>query len=170
MPQAESRAVFVVDGMEAPWDCGRVELETIMMNRRRFLAASVPVVGLPVVSGWSAPRAGAQESAGLPPALAALKSRKAEAKPISTAERERRMEKAQALMSARGMDAIVLIGGTSLVYFTGIHWWNSERLFVCVIPKKGAPFYVCPAFEEERAREQMRLAPGGRDSKIYTWQ
>jgi Xaa-Pro dipeptidase len=39
-----------------------------------------------------------------------------------------------------------------------------------VLPQKGAPFYVCPAFEEERAREQMRLAPGGKDSKVYTWQ
>jgi Xaa-Pro dipeptidase len=41
---------------------------------------------------------------------------------------------------------------------------------VAVLPRKGAPFYVCPSFEEERAREQMRLAPGGKDSKVYTWQ
>jgi Xaa-Pro dipeptidase len=144
-----------------------------MLNRRRFLAASVPVVSLPVVSGLSATLVRAQEAAAasaLPPALAALKSRRGEAQPISTAEREQRFAKAQALMGKTGIDAIVLIGGTSLVYYTGIRWWNSERLFVCVVPKKGAPFYVCPAFEEERAREQMQHAPGGKESKVYTWQ
>lgn len=141
-----------------------------MLSRRRFLVASaaVPALAAPL----SSPFAYAQESAGatLPTALAALKSRKEEAQPISTAEREQRFVKAQALMDRNGIDAIVLIGGTSLVYFTGVRWWNSERLFVCVIPKKGAPFYVCPAFEEERAREQMKDAPGGKDSKVYTWQ
>jgi Xaa-Pro dipeptidase len=76
----------------------------------------------------------------------------------------------QVLPACRQRSPRFLIGGTSLVYFTGIRWWNSERLFVCVIPQKGAPFYVCPAFEEERAREQMREAPGGKDSKVYTWQ
>ncbi len=73
-------------------------------------------------------------------------------------------------MRAQQIDAIALIGGTSLVYYTGIRWWNSERLFVCVLPQKGAPFYVCPAFEEERAREQMREAPAGAASRVYTWQ
>ena len=73
-------------------------------------------------------------------------------------------------MKTHRIDAIALIGGTSLVYYTGVRWWNSERLFVCVLPQKGAPFYVCPAFEEERAREQMRMAPGGKNSKVYTWQ
>jgi Xaa-Pro dipeptidase len=99
-----------------------------------------------------------------------LKNRKAEAQPITLDERERRFERAQELMRQHQIDAIVLIGGTSLIYFTGIRWWNSERLFVCVLPQKGAPFYVCPAFEEERAREQMREAPSGKDSKVYTWQ
>ncbi|HEY9128119.1 MAG TPA: Xaa-Pro peptidase family protein [Acidobacteriaceae bacterium] len=141
-----------------------------MLNRRRFLAASAPALALPALTAFVASPVRAQQAATLPPALAALKSRKAVAQPITTAEREQRFAKAQALMNRHGMDAVVLIGGTSLVYFTGIRWWNSERLFVCVIPKKGAPFYVCPAFEEERAREQMQHAPGGRDSKVYTWQ
>lgn len=141
-----------------------------MLNRRRFLAASVPVLGAPALLGWMPPRAEAQAAEALPPALAALKSRKGEAQPITTAERQRRFDKAQALMAKSGMDAIALVGGTSLVYFTGVRWWNSERLFTCVVPRKGAPFYVCPAFEEERAREQMRHAPGGSESKVYTWQ
>ena len=32
-------------------------------------------------------------------------------------------------------------------------------MFACVIPVKGAPFFVCPAFEEDRAKEQIALGP-----------
>jgi Xaa-Pro dipeptidase len=138
-----------------------------MLSRRRFLSASAAAAALPILSTTNG---AAQSTSSLPPALAALKSRRSEAQPISFDEREKRFAKAQELMHSSNIDAIVLIGGTSLVYFTGVRWWNSERLFVCVIPQKGAPFYVCPAFEEERAREQMREAPGGKDSKVYTWQ
>lgn len=141
-----------------------------MLNRRRFLSASAAAVALPVFSSRSASSQAASPAGTLPPALAALKSRRSEAVPITPAEREQRFERARSLMSKEGIDAIIMIGGTSLVYFTGIRWWNSERLFVCVIPQKGAPFYVSPAFEEDRAREQMRSAPGGADSRVYTWQ
>lgn len=141
-----------------------------MLNRRRFLSASAAAVALPVFSSRPASSQAPSSAGTLPPALAALKSRRSEATPITSAEREQRFERARSLMQRQGIDAIVMIGGTSLVYFTGIHWWNSERLFVCVIPQKGAPFYVSPAFEEDRAREQMRSAPGGADGKVYTWQ
>ena len=102
----------------------------------------------------------------LPSAMAALSNRRAEAQPISLAEREARFERARSLMRANHLDAIALAGGTSLNYFTGIHWGNSERLFTFVLPQKGSPFYVCPAFEEDRVREQMTQAPAGRESKI----
>jgi Xaa-Pro dipeptidase len=134
-----------------------------MFSRRHFLAASAI---LPILPGL---RAQGQTPASLPPALAALTNRQSEARPIPVSEREQRFDRAQAIMRREKIDAIALIGGTSLVYFTGVRWWNSERLFVCVIPQKGAPFYVCPGFEEERAREQMREAPGGKDSRVYTW-
>jgi len=141
-----------------------------MLSRRRFLSTSAVAAALPAFSSVRSNAQAASSASGLPPALAALKNRTAEAQPITLAERERRFERAQALMRAEKIDAIVLIGGTSLVYFTGIRWWNSERLFVCVLPSKGAPFYVCPAFEEERAREQMKKSPAGAASKVYTWQ
>ena len=138
-----------------------------MLSRRRFLTASAVASALPIVSGL---RAQAQPAtASLPPAFAALANRKSEAVPITAQERESRFARAQQLMARDNIDAIALIGGTSLVYFTGVRWWNSERLFVAVLPRKGAPFYVCPSFEEERAREQMKQAPGGKDSRVYTW-
>jgi len=73
-------------------------------------------------------------------------------------------------MRANQIDAIALAGGTSLDYFTGIRWGNSERLFTFVLPQKGNPFYVCPAFEEDRVHERMAQAPAGRESKIFAWQ
>lgn len=139
-----------------------------MLSRRRFL--SVSAAALPVIAITPNITHAAESHAELPPALAVLKNRRTEAQPITVAEREQRFVRAQEKMRAQGIDAIALIGGTSLVYFTGVRWWNSERLFVCVIPQKGAPFYVCPAFEEERAREQMQEAPGGKSSRVYTWQ
>jgi Xaa-Pro dipeptidase len=138
-----------------------------MFSRRRFLTASAVASTFPIVPGL---RAHAQPAeASLPPAFAALTNRKSEAVPITAQEREARFARAQQLMAREKIDAIALIGGTSLAYFTGIRWWNSERLFVAVLPQKGAPFYVCPSFEEERAREQMKQAPGGKDSRVYTW-
>jgi Xaa-Pro dipeptidase len=105
-----------------------------------------------------------------PEAIAKLKSRKAEAQPITTAEREQRMERARQLMAENKIDAIMITGGTSLVYFTNIHWWMSERLFAVILPVKGNPFYVCPAFEEDRAREQIAGGPGGNNAEVRTWQ
>jgi Xaa-Pro dipeptidase len=63
----------------------------------------------------------------------------------------------------------MLTQGTSLAYFTGIRWSGGERLFTTVIPHKGVPFVVCPAFEEDRAREQLALGPFGTDAEVLTW-
>ena len=148
-----------------------------MLNRRRFLSTSAIAAALPSLTALTSfPRqaialqANTTAASSLPSSLAALKNRKSEAQPISLAEREQRFARAQQLMAAQKIDAILLIGGTSLIYYTGIRWWNSERLFVCVLPQSGAPFYVCPAFEEERAREQMLQSPAGKSSRVYTWQ
>jgi len=106
----------------------------------------------------------------LPPSLAALKSMKDQAHPIRLEERQARQEKARSLMEANDLDAILLMEGTSLNYFTGIHWWGGERLFAMILPAKGAAFYVCPAFEEGRAREQIAQAPEGSQADVRIWQ
>lgn len=105
----------------------------------------------------------------LPDPIARLKSRKSEATPITLAEREQRLEKARQLMIQNKLDAILLTGGTSLIYFSNIRWWMSERLFAMIVPAKGAPFYVCPAFEEDRAREQIAGGPGGSNPELRLW-
>jgi Xaa-Pro dipeptidase len=117
-----------------------------------------------------------QRGAPQPPSLPAdspilqLKSRRAEAKPITTDERRARIARAQELMRENKIDAMVLTQGTSLEYFGAIKWNGSERLFAMVVAAKGDPFFVSPAFEEDRAREQIVLGPGGKDPRVMIWQ
>ena len=93
-----------------------------------------------------------------------------QARPITSDERRARVEQARRLMAQHRIDALILSGGTSLVYFTNIRWGGGERLFACVIPAKGEPFFVCPAFEEDRAREQIALGPfAGARADVRTW-
>ena len=72
-------------------------------------------------------------------------------------------------MQENKIDAICLAGGTSLNYFSGAHWGNSERLFMMIVPARGNAFFVCPGFEEDRAREQIAAGPVT-DAHVYTWQ
>jgi Xaa-Pro dipeptidase len=73
-------------------------------------------------------------------------------------------------MRESNLDAIVLMEGTSLRYFTGIRWWGGERMFALVLPVKGPPFYVCPGFEEGRAREQINNSADGAQADVRVWQ
>ena len=57
----------------------------------------------------------------------------------------------------------------SLTYFTGIRWGLSERLFAVAIPREGRPFVVTPAFEEDRAREQLAAGPLAGGADVLTW-
>lgn len=139
-----------------------------MISRRRFLEAGALTTGMAVTS-QAFGAAGADDSA-LPPSLAKLKSRKSEASPITVEEHHARQERARQLMSENAIDAILLMEGTSLRYFTGIRWWGGERTFALVLPAKGAAFYVCPAFEEGRAREQIADAPEGNQPDVRVWQ
>jgi Xaa-Pro dipeptidase len=92
------------------------------------------------------------------------------ARPITADERRGRVEKARRLMRQAGIDGLMLCGSTSMVYFTNISWGGGERLFTVVIPASGEPFVVCPAFEEDRAREQLALGPFAGDVDVRTWQ
>ena len=87
--------------------------------------------------------------------------------PISVAERKERIEKAQELMAKQRIDAIFLEGNTSCFYFTGMRWGQSERTFGVVIPAKGSIVYICPKFEEDRAKELIKPAFG---NEIRCWE
>jgi len=95
---------------------------------------------------------------------------KDQARPITVDERTARQEKARQLLRANDLDALLLMGGTSLNYFTGVQWWESERLFAMLLPARGRALYVCPAFEEGRARELLTDSPEGKNADVRTWQ
>ena len=139
------------------------------MNRRQFIGSSIALGGF--ASRVHAFATGEEAAASLPASIAALTSMRDQVKPITTDERRARIEKATRLMAENKIAALVLTPGTSLVYFTNIHWSGGERLFACVIPAKGEPFFVCPAFEEDRAREQIARGPfGSGRADARTWQ
>jgi len=146
-----------------------------MISRRRFLeASSLALAGaaLNPADGTAAHRSPVGEPDApqeLPPSILALTSQAGRARPITTEERARRIEKARRLMTREGLDAILLTGGTSMVYFTAVRWGLSERLFAVVVPRRGRAFVVCPAFEEDRAREQLDRGPLA-DAEVLTWQ
>ena len=139
-----------------------------MPSRRSFLRSTSLAAGAAVLPspapGQEAP------PASVPPSIAALKSMRGLARPITNQERLSRIERARRLMREHGLDAVAMMGGTSLVYFGNIRWWNSERLFLMFLPARGEPFYVCPAFEEDRAREQTSAGPLGAHADIRTWE
>ncbi|HUK88192.1 MAG TPA: Xaa-Pro peptidase family protein [Terriglobales bacterium] len=140
-----------------------------MISRRRLLQFTAAAAGAGAALRWTPASVLAKEGP-LPPSLAVLKSMKSLAKPITREERAARLEKARRLMAENRLDAILLIGGTSLVYFTGIRWWLSERLFALVVPARGQAFFVCPAFEADRAHEQIALGPLDKDTPVLLWE
>jgi len=141
-----------------------------MISRRRFLQTGSLAAGVSVALPTRGHAVEANKS--LPPAIAALRTLRGEAKPITIEERAGRQEKARRLMLMRenNLSAILLTPGTSLAYFTGIRWEGGERLFAMVLPAKGEAFYVSPAFEEGRAREQIAQSPDGAKPDLRVWQ
>jgi Xaa-Pro dipeptidase len=140
-----------------------------MVSRRHFLqtASVISAVGL---AGTALSQTSTADHETLPPSITALKSMKDQARPITVDERRERQQRARQLMQQNGIDALVLMEGTSLAYFTGVRWWGGERLFAVVLPAKQKAFCVCPAFEEGRAREQLSSGPGGDDLDVRVWQ
>jgi Xaa-Pro dipeptidase len=126
------------------------------MKRREFVQASAVLAGGAALGAHADLSDLTFAASGLQPISAAPK--------ITDAERLARIEKARRLMSANGIDAIVLEGGTSMFYYTGVRWGNSERTFAVVIPQKGDLAWVTPGFEEMRARE---LIPHATDVRVW---
>ncbi|NOT07567.1 MAG: aminopeptidase P family protein [Gemmatimonadales bacterium] len=138
-----------------------------MPTRREFLESTSAVLA----AGMAAPPTPIQaQGESLPPAIRALTSMRSQAQPITVLERQKRLEQARALMAQERLDALFLTGGTSLRYFTNISWGLSERLLALVLPKTGRAFVVCPAFERDRAMEQIAAGPLAGTADILTWE
>jgi len=142
--------------------------DALHRSRRRFLQTSaLGAAALPAVMlGGNANAAEAPDAdLKLPKSILALQPVAPKVVPISDDERRARMARAQQLMGEHGMDAIFVDAGTTLNYFAGLHWWNSERTMGMLLPKSGDPVYIVPAFERSRTQEQIRIG-----SDVRTWQ
>jgi Xaa-Pro dipeptidase len=136
-------------------------------SRRRFLQGTAAASALALTQ----PARVAADSAApdaLPPAFSALKPLGTRVHPMLVDDFRERLVRAQRLMSEvpppvpprspqPKYDALFLAPGTSLYYFTGIHWDLSERLLSLLVPRSGRPILIVPAFEEGRLREKMRF-------------
>ena len=86
-----------------------------------------------------------------------LKSMTGDVVPIARAEYLARIEKARTLMGQLGIGALLIEPGASLIYFTGIHWWRSERLTAAILPLNGDIAIVTPHFEEPSVHESLEV-------------
>jgi Xaa-Pro dipeptidase len=138
-------------------------------SRRNFLKGTAMASALALVRPVNAQTAAkAEEGANaLPPAFSGLKPLGSRVHPVTPEEFRGRLQNAQKLMAelAPKYDALFVAPGTSLYYFTGIRWGISERLLALVLPRRGDPILVVPAFEEGRMRERLHLA-----AEVRAWQ
>lgn len=95
---------------------------------------------------------------------AALPNLAAKAAPIGRAERMARIAKAKGLMRVNDIGALLIEPGSSLIYFTGVEWWRSERLTAAVLTREGEVAIVTPFFEEPSVRESL-----GIEADVLTW-
>jgi Xaa-Pro dipeptidase len=125
------------------------------LSRRQLFKSTAAVAALAPIPAIAQNR----HDSSLPPSLDTLKPLGSGVKPIISDEYRARIARAQQLLVQQKpqMSALFVAPGTSLYYFTGVHWWPSERLLGLLIPQKGEPLVVCPAFEEARFGEQLRI-------------
>ena len=138
-------------------------------DRRNFLRLSAGIAGATLLGSeliHAEPyEETSQQRTETPEAIRQLKPMTDGVVPITLEERKGRIEKARRLMQEKHIDAIYLEPGSSMSYFTGMQWGTSERMFAVVIPARGDIAWVCPKFEEERARELIKI---GED--VRTWE
>ncbi|MDZ7281717.1 Xaa-Pro peptidase family protein [Sphingomonas sanguinis] len=128
-------------------------MQTLLSRRAMIAAAALPFLVRPGLLRAAEPD------------LSALSDITGGAVPIGPEERARRLARAQALMKANGIGAILIEPGSTMVYFTGVQWWRSERLTAVVIPVEGQPCIVTPFFEEPSVRETLAVP-----AEVRVWQ
>ena len=125
------------------------------MERREFVQRGT-LVGGAALLGFNPTEADAEQRRDIALAVVSLRSRVSEAPaPITESERAQRRDKAQRLMKDLGISAMLIEPGANMTYFTGIDWGRSERLFAFILPQTGKGIVISPAFEEQRAANQV---------------
>ena len=128
---------------------------TSALSRRAILVAAA---ALPLLNVAAVLRAAE-------PDLSGLADMTRGAVPIGREERLARVARAQALMKAAGIGAVLIEPGSSQTYFTGVRWSRSERLTAAILPVEGEACIVTPFFEEPSVRETL-----GVPAEVRVWQ
>ncbi len=128
-------------------------MQTLLSRRALIAAAALPFLVRPGLLRAAEPD------------LSALRDITGGAVPIGPEERARRLARAQALMKANGIGAILIEPGSSMIYFTGVRWGRSERLTAAILPVEGEPCIVTPFFEEPSVRETLAVP-----AEVRVWQ
>ncbi len=128
-------------------------MQTLLSRRAMIAAAALPLLVRPGLLRAAEPD------------LSALSDMTRGAVPIGAQERAARLIRAQALMKANGIGAILIEPGSSMIYFTGVRWGRSERLTAAILPVEGEPCIVTPFFEEPSVRETLAVP-----AEVRVWQ
>jgi len=88
--------------------------------------------------------------------------------PISAAEHAARRQRLGELLNDSPFDALICEGGATMRYLSGMTWGHSERLFSLIVLAGGEHFWLCPAFEEEKARLRID-AENGPGGEVLAW-
>jgi Xaa-Pro dipeptidase len=85
--------------------------------------------------------------------------------PIQLPEYQARIEQAIKQMQKLGWDGLYIHAGTNLSYFTGTHWYPSERMVGAVLTASGHLQYIAPHFEIGTLQGFMQL-----EGEVTGWQ
>jgi Xaa-Pro dipeptidase len=123
-----------------------------MIERREFLGAAAlgGLAAMMPATAW----AGAD----------ALPDLAAKAVPIDAGERQARIAQATRLMQRHDISALLIEPGSSLIYFTGVNWWRSERLTAAILTRGGELAIVTPFFEAPSVKQSLAVP-----AEILTW-
>jgi Xaa-Pro dipeptidase len=89
--------------------------------------------------------------------------------PISSEERSARRARLATLLRRHALDAYLCEGGPTMSYLSGVTWGRSERTFALLVLADGSHFWLCPAFEAEKARLSVE-APKGPGGDLVRWE
>lgn len=141
---------------------------TNFRSRRDWLVFSGALAGAGALAACASGPKLVQATEPEPDDFAELPDLRPMLQPIAPAERAARRKRLSALLAQAGLHAYVCEGGPTMTYLAGISWGKSERTFALVVLADGRHFWICPAFEAEKARLSIEKE-GGPGGEVETW-
>jgi Xaa-Pro dipeptidase len=153
----------------APQDRKRL-VESSLPSRRMLLASGAGLVAAGALSACAGTgaRREQQDPAHARELFSHLGDQQGSVAPIDKRRFAERRARLGQHLSELGIDALIAEPGTTYAYLGGVPWGRSERLFALVVLADGKHFWICPAFEEGKARGKIDAADGPH-GPIVTW-